>query len=197
MKNPIFKAYEKFDNGMMYLSNKAVRKYNWLTGGTKADLSDKVFLVAGGTSGLATLDPIAAPVLTAVHLAMYLLTSLKNKKIEKLEKAAQEKGCLNLEVEGNKLRLKGIPLIYLTGSTLFSPFLKYKIPFNILLGGYITDSYIMRADYQKPRKTNALQRAKRKYGRKLKAKIKGLAPNPEPIPQPAFVRLNSLEERLE
>ncbi len=49
MVNPIYKAYEKFDEGIMYFANKAVQGYNWTTGGTKTDLAN----------GLLTVAPIA------------------------------------------------------------------------------------------------------------------------------------------
>ena len=204
MVNPIFRAYEKFDDGMMYLANKAVRAYNRTTGGTKADLADKIFLTSGAIGGLVYLDPISSPTMTAGNLILYkFYPSRKNHEIELKEQEAAKRNTLDLWVENEKDSLKIAPPSNLIIGGILTPFCssdKGRLSLYIFLSGIIANSYIMRADYQKPRKTNAWQRAKRKYGRKIRDFGKSLIP--EPIPQPELIPVripanyssNNLEE---
>ena len=46
MENPIWSAYQKFDDVVMYGVNKGVRAWNWTTGKTKTDLANSLLTVA-------------------------------------------------------------------------------------------------------------------------------------------------------
>lgn len=177
MENPIFKAYEKLDDSIMYIANKGVKAWNWTTGQTKADLANQMLTVApileitGGLIMHPILGIYCTPFLLVPHM-----NQLINKKVEGLEIAAAKKG------------LKPAPEIYkpyeLAGPLYFG-FAGYDYScFNEVIGtGFsirAASKYVMRADYLPPGKS-VFERAKDKLVEKLKAST------PVPVAQPSLV----------
>ncbi len=193
MENPIFRAYQKFDDEMMYLANKAVRAYNRTTGGTNAKLANRIL------SGAAIFESVGFINRKAYSMAPLLIglshfSQTVNSNEEKLEESAQKINCIykNSSREFLGPIWLGISTLHagIGASTLSPYFSESFIATGHALRGL--SYYIMRADYKKPRKTNAWQRAKRKYGRKMRDTIKGLSPSPQPSP----AHYTSLEETL-
>ena len=158
MKNPIWKAYEKFDDVVMYGANKGVRAWNWTTGKTKADLANSLLTVAPifeGT-GFIMANPAVGAIFALAHIGISHLYQKSNKEQESLEKNALEKGVLL--APGNFHEKRNT---FLSGGFLAFSAVQFSIgePYNIMVGtGYTVRSssyYVMRADYMKPRRNVA------------------------------------------
>lgn len=196
MKNPIYKAYEKLDNAIMYGADKAAHAWNWTTGRTKANLANKLLAIAPILEISGTVL-IAIP--TAAFFAPFSLyfshdVQKRNIQYEKLEEKAAENQIINSEVESYKQASKKFGyLITLPAAFDYSFFMlsynqnKYpSLGFASRTTGFFLRSvafHIMRTHYLPPRK-NCLSRAKDKLAEILQERV--LRPAPAPMPVPAL-----------
>jgi len=150
----IQKAYQKLDDGLMYLANKAVKGYNWTTGRTKADLANECITCAAilfptGSFMFSNLfgGIISAPIILSAHYEQ-----LDNKKIEALENIANERRCLDPKVESYKQRCSfwGPTQLFFSGTVV--PTNVNSLILNIALFNSAASNYVMRADNLPPRK---------------------------------------------
>ena len=190
----ITKAYQKFDDGLMYLANKAVKAYNWTFGRTKADLANELLTVAPILEGAGFLQrefpQIHVPlVFMFLHLAH--ISQKDNKHIEHREIEASKSNCKDLAVENYKNGIcKLFPAIWLSSAVIQGYPSGKSYADDILTGtGNIiraSSYYIMRADSLPPKK-HCLSRAKDKIKAKLAER--------RLTPQPAYVQWG-LEDRI-
>jgi hypothetical protein len=201
MGNPLFKAYEKLDEGIMYGVNKGVKAWNWTTGKDKCDLSNYLLdfsLIPFCLGAFSSKNFINYP-LIPIQAGLVHLCQKENIQTQKKEDRALEKG------------LKFIPnkVYETTGFVLgvFSGIYFSASSFGEDSGNKIIDAlwgltalslslshYVMRAENLPPRKS-AFKLAKEKLI-ELYEKYK---PSPSPVPQPAFgfVRTSSPRKTLE
>lgn len=156
---------EKLDNMIRAGANKAVRAYNWTTGGTKKDLADNILnagIVADSTGSF-----INGSFSSLIYAPFsFHFTNLIRKTQEyqhNLEQKAKEKEALNSVVE-NSIKPSNYMAagMYLTGAVLFaslSYFLKkedslnyFDVGLSIGYGLRATSFIVMNADDLPPRK---------------------------------------------
>jgi len=164
--------YEKIDEFIMYGVNKAVHAWNWITGGTKADLANilsTIGAVTGSTGfvldGMVDGRPYSMAGFPLLILISHVLQQV-NSKVETLESRALEKEAKDFEVEKDKIQYEkagyalpcmaaGFQFMGDASEDSYSPLPLVNIA--LLLTG--ASCHVMRADYLPPRK-NALSRAK-------------------------------------
>lgn len=173
MSKMIGKLYQKFDDGLMYLANKGLHAYNWVTGGTKADLANdfQAFAPIADVLGLAAVHPIFGLIGAPLSLLASHVGQKVNSNIESLEKKAIEVGAKDWEVELKKEDyhlLSGISSAagagYVTlGSVVEAANCDGRFAYLMGMGVFARSSafYVMRCDYLPPRK-NVFKRAKEK-----------------------------------
>jgi len=191
MKNPISSVYDKFDDGMIYLTNKAVRAFNWTTGKTKSDLANFfntgtwTLFIGGSLIDNPIFELIAAPPFLCVGYETHKL----NKMLEEKEISALEKGCLDSGVETYKYLSKiGGPIFmglagglagYVGINNLNKSSENHRIisEITVTLGClfFSAQYYVMRAECLPPRKS-VFARARDKL--KEKAQVQVLQPVP-------------------
>ncbi len=180
MKNLIKKAYGSFDAALMYGVNKGVHAWNWTTGRTKGDLANLFSILGCATMTAGNFIPLGliSPLISLPWAYFGYRDYFQNKNIERLEKRALDKGLLDLEVEGFKLKSAFVGPVFLGISGFASAhkaIMDYRTEdskktesdhetssfssmlINIGISLYGLQFYVMRADYLPPRK-NVLQR---------------------------------------
>ena len=183
-----FKLYQKFDDAFMYGVNKTVKVYNWTTGRTKLDLSNKI-LIAGtimaATECLLPDSPIPsffAPFWVLLgHSYSKRHNEINRKEIDALEKEAKD---LSVERQKDIMGVAGhsIGAIGTCGALSLSS--ENLINLDALgMAFFGLSEHFMRADYLPPQK-NVVSRA---YD-SLKKKISEIdfTPVPEPVPIRSF-----------
>ena len=171
--NPIKKAYESFDNFMMYNTNNAVKAWNWTTGRTKSSLANLVLTTTAISFVLGeSLDETSPAYIDprGVGLSIvWLYVTHSHQKIninrDEKEQVAVEQKLKDLEVAQTKEKDRNfwIPAWH-TISILQALVSKYELsqgnPARGMRGlmtcvgfeGIAISKYIMRTDYLPPRK---------------------------------------------
>ena len=184
MKNIISKSYEAVDNGLMYLTNKAVGAWNWTTGGTKADLANFLLSASGvcASSGIILRNPYFSPFAAGYLVYCHVIQNL-NKDMEQKEVAALEHEMLSYRVENRKRDASFLGPFDLS-LTASNQLMVQDIPSTFIgagLGLLGASYYVVRADCIPPRK-NVLRRAKDKLEEIIKNVREGFrAPVPVPV----------------
>lgn len=194
MTNPITKAYEKFDDGLMYLANKGVRAWNWTTGRTKADLANAMLSVAPvlESVGFANYYKMTGLPVIPFLLGISHVCKKINLEIEDREVKALESGLKDTRAEFLKRASKmaspcyfGLAYLLAIAPNTKGVFLDSTHETNLITAAGFTVSaashYVIRADYLPPRK-NILSRAKDKLVEIIESY------QPAPLPAPALAR---------
>ena len=148
MKKLITNAYWKLDQFLVDRANEAVKAWNWTTGRTRADLANG--LNFGGSVLISPVNLVVGSVYTLNAFSNYSL----NKRADKLESNSRE--VVDHRVESRKGYCKFFGPLYLGlgASVGFLPSGESRN--NAIEGAGIAlfglSAYVMRADYQKPRK---------------------------------------------
>ncbi len=166
MENPISKAYETIDSIVMKGTNKAVKAYNWTTGGTKLELANNLMNLSAvgiAASNFAMLHPyLSVPFSVGYLLA---INSLQNsfKFSDERERKALDRGMKDIYVEELKnifypfgAYITLVSSISYTVSIISSDHSPQKEFGGIALtagtGCFSAAFQVMRADYFPPRK---------------------------------------------
>jgi hypothetical protein len=200
MKNPIFKAYEKLDDGIMYGVNKIVKTWNWTTGKDKFSLANYLLdfsLISYSLGAFSFGEPLVYP-FVPVQMGITHILQKNNEQIqEKENNALQQKLKLDPSVY-EEHKLLGITFGIYSGWCFYDYSEKNGGVHDFLLGAFglsmCLSNYVMRAENLPPRKS-AFKVAKEK----LVALAEKYKPSSVPIPQPAFgfVRINNPHKTLE
>ena len=162
MENPLWKAYQKFDDVVMYGVNKGVKAWNWTTGKTKADLANSLLTIAPifEASGTMMVDPVMGGVITISALGLSHICQIKNKQYEVLEENALKKGAL-LNPKNSYEGLNVIGGLMFGVNSVQGISLGHDPTLVIGIGTGVRSSshYVMRADYFPPGK-NVVDRVK-------------------------------------
>jgi hypothetical protein len=195
--------YGAIDNTIMKGVNGGVRAWNWATGGTKADLANKMLTIAPimDSVGWINYSPSFGVFMTGFALCVSHIFQKRNIEIEKQELEALESHAMDMEVEDYKSRAQFDALSWIACG-VFWPMGANKragtiIPYatqadyctafgNVITGGSF---YVMRADYMPPRK-NVLSRAVDKTMELLR----GLQTRPVGVPAFAGRSLGSIRD---
>ena len=137
MKNPL----NSIDKAVMKVIDKSVGDYNKKTGGTKADLSNKLWDVASITTGAGILATLPFPMSIVFAGLWFYATSeqmkSKNNEIYRKEIAAAQEGHLDAYVEDYKNTFKSVGyslLIPLTALTSLIHFQETSYKTDLGLG---------------------------------------------------------------
>lgn len=202
MKNSVFKAYEKIDDGIMFGINKGVKAWNWTTGKSKSDLSNYLldFSLIPYCLGILSINNSIFYPFVPIQFGITHLSQRENKINQKKEDKYLQKGLKS--GYNPSYEIIGVSFGILSGydflaSSFFMEKDKDKIGlfflglFSLSFG---LSEYVMRAENFPPRKS-AFKLAKEKLF-ELYEKYK---PSLFPVPQPTFdsVKTNrTLEEIL-
>jgi len=166
----IGKLLKRIDEEVLGASNQAVRAYNYVTGGERADLANR--LLDAGTIGMAVMGAQKSDFITP--LAIFGVTHLvqrRNKKVDKEEIEAAKSGCQDFEVEKFKDNCKIWGYAPWVTTAIFASIGGFQDNdivktamhcFGAISLTSLGASYqVMRADYLPPKK-NCVSRAKDK-----------------------------------
>jgi len=173
--------YQRIDDSLMRGANKAVKMWNWTTGGTKASLANTV-LAAG--EAICVINCFAGSSdfnrsSTLPYIFIIPLLMMGNKNQEKIESKAKESNALDANAEICKIAYKKAgPTFIVLGSI---PIHNGPFSSTITLAGL--SAYIMRAD-NLPKQKNAFARGWEKARELLRT--------PELQPAPVPVRYGSI-----
>lgn len=191
----LLEAYVALDNFLLDRANDVVKVWNWTTGRTRADLASPLTIsgfVSCPTSHFVAGEYPSAIILGTLFGIFALHSKVNYEEMDDFEMRALEKNTKNLEVERRKERYKIYgPLLNSLGLlNLIIPNKEGNHPwaneFHAIMGfGLGTSLYIMRTDYQAPRK-NCLARAKDKLADMLR--------QPTTVPIQPFTPLDSQEQ---
>lgn len=181
-----YNPFEFVDENLMKAVNCGVRVWNWTTGKTKTDLANSLLTVAPilEGAGFFTTDGnrTTAFIGTGVYILVSHLDQIRNKRLEKEEVRAIEKGA---KVLPDVLNIFSGYLF--AGSSSMSQLLfttsgSYDHEsFAIGNGLRALSHFVSRAEYFPPRK-NVVVRIKERLEKRLKERQS----LPSPLPQPAF-----------
>lgn len=178
----IGRMYNAFDKMVLKGVNKGVKAWNWTTGKTKAELANGLDTGYGicVSVGLYELSPINI-ILFPITLYACHSHQKTNTMVEKLERDALKKGCLDVKVESSKYLHKIMGNISaLSGAFLISSnqmvgntdkdFVRYLGQFTMAGGLFMQTAccYVMRTDYLPPGK-NCIQRGREKLAEIIEA----------------------------
>lgn len=191
----LIEAYVTLDSFLLDRANDVVKAWNWTTGGTRADLASLIIIPGlsglpaahfiNGNYGSVLLGGVVSGLLGLVYVNEYT-------KMDRLESEALNNNARNFKIEKNKNKYKIFgPMFNLIGfSTLIQSNQEDSHPLSNELTsmfglGIGTSMYIMRTDYQAPRK-NVVVRAKDKLADMLR--------QPTTVPIQPFTPLDSQEQ---
>lgn len=173
----LMKAYVALDSFLLDRADDAVKAWNWTTGRTRADLASLIIISGlsglpatsfiNGNYGSALLGGVASGLLGLIYVNTYT-------EMDRLESEVLNNNARNFKIEKNKNRYKILgPMFNLIGfSTLIQSNQEDSHPLSNEIAsmfalGIGTSMYIMRTDYQAPRKS-CLARAKDKLSDMLR-----------------------------
>ncbi len=177
MTNKLSRAYESIDRGLVTIANAVVKPYNWATGGTKAQLANRLLdgLPIGFTINTLNTNIVFGGVLSPIMLLLTHSMQKQNSYIENRELSAREKNCLDQLVESKKKICTQLALFY--GALGIADYVLACVDKR---DGYIIDNktsdiigaigwglaslsnVVMKADYVPPRKS-VIERTQDKF----------------------------------
>ena len=161
MKNLFLRTYQELDNGLIDLANKSIEMYNWTTGKTKANLANKLQMIAPVFETISFLP--ALPDYSLVSMATFasILSSYFvqkwNSKLEDRELSALESRMQDPHVYYMMKYYERLGII-LGSFSLYAFIMDYFKPgeslniFAIGMAARAASYYIMRSDNLPPRK---------------------------------------------
>jgi len=171
----VFGLLNKIDNSLIYVANKSVKSWNWVTGGNKEDLSNFLLNVAPilESTGFVLSDVENLYFVPIFFISSYL-TKKDNKSYINKEKILAEEGLKinprDMDVRRNKFLGKTF-FVFGTGLSLIN-FTSSKEDYGVAIAGVGNflrglSHYSIMADNTSRRK-NVLSRSKDKLVEKLK-----------------------------
>ncbi len=119
MTSLLERAYEAYDEVMMYGVNKLFQGYNRLTGETKTDLANKLVVVAPTLEvvGCYQSNPALSMINTPFLIHLSYRSVKMNKQQEELEKRAEKLGMKNIMAEVGNVANKYLGTLWMGMST--------------------------------------------------------------------------------